>query len=279
MDLLTDVAKNASSMSRQQEELVVVINSTTEEAHKISAMALATLCRAIDVHNTTSNLIRRLSSQDAVNVKALQQQINVLVTQIQLDIYECDVFNTSQRLINQVENVTAGIPLYDVELLQSIVHDVVHNITELVTNFNSSFDHFSDLEEQAAVLNDTGEALLQTGRELKDEADVLFMMLNETFTSTMQTIDTAHSYFDNVTVLHLNLTAVFHSFNESITDVVRRLEEAENVTEVASNSSIDGQEDLRHIRQLLSTTAQSLNKSTSQLADDNATLTIVSVST
>lgn len=278
MDLLTDIAENASTMSHQQENLAVIVSSTAEEARNISAMALATLCHAIDIHNATSNMIDQLSSQDAVNVKTLQQQIDALVTQMQVDISERDVFNTSQRLINQVENVISGIPLYDVDLVESMVNDIVSNVTELITNFNSSLDYLSDLEEQAAGLNDTGEELLQTGRELKEEADALFMTLNESFVSTMQIIDTAHLHFDDVTVLHNNLTAVFHSFNESISDVVERLEEAENDTKLANNLSVDGQEDLKHIRQLLNSTAQSLDNTASQLTADNATLTAVSVS-
>ena len=278
LDLLTDVAKDTSSMARQQENVIAVANSTAEKAHNISAMALAILCHAINIHNATSDTIRRLSSQDAVNVKTLQQQIDTLVTQIQVDISERDVFNTSEWLINQVENVTTGIPLYDVNLVESMVHDIVRNITELITNFNSSLDHLSDLKEQAASLNDTSEELLQTGREVKEDADVLFMTLNETFMNTMQIIKTAHLYFNNITVLHGDLTAVFHSFNKNISGVVKRLEQAENATEVANSLSVDGQEDLRHIRQLLNNTAQSLDNSANQLTDENATLTTVSVS-
>ena len=278
LDLLTDVAKDTSSMARQQENVTSVANSTAKKAHNISAMALATLCHAIDIHNATSDTIRRLSSQDAVNVKTLQQQIDTLVTQIQVDISERDVFNTSEWLINQVENVTTGIPLYDVNLVESMVHSIVRNITELITNFNSSLDHLSDLKEQAASLNDTGQKLLQTGREVKEEADVLFMTLNETLMNTTQIVDTANLYFDNITVLHSNLTAVFRSFNENISYVVKRLEEAENATEVANSSSVDGQEDLRYIHQLLNNTAQSLNNSANQLTNDSATLTTVSVS-
>lgn len=275
LDLLADIAVNASNMSRQQEDLAMITSLLVEEAHNISAMALATLCQAIDIHNATSDLIRQLSSHDAVNVMTLQQQIDSLVMQIQQAISEHNVFNTSQLLVDKAANIS--IPLFDVGLVDSMVHDVVQNVTNLYANVNKSLDQLEILEEQASDLNSTAEELLQRGRQLTEEADVLFRSLNELLFRTTQNITTAQVHFDNLTALHINLTATSRLFNGNFTDVKTRLEEAENITKVAHPLSVDGQEDVKHIQQLINVTMESLDNSNRQLTDDNTTLTAVSV--
>ena len=274
LKVLEVVADNATNTSRQQEYLVITTKLVAEEAHNVSAMGLATLCQAIDIHNATSNLIRQLNSQVAINIMMLQQQISVLVAHVQQATTVDDVFNTSQQLIYRAGNIS--IPPYDVELAQSMVNSVVQNVTELFDNFNNSLDQLQVLEEQASELNSTTENLLQTGRQLKKEAEMLLMRLNESFFRTMETINLAQSHFDNITKLYANLTAIYQLFNSSYTDVVMRLEDAENITEVAYDSAVDGEKDLKDIQQLLETTAQSLNNSTKQLTADEKILSIVS---
>ena len=276
MELVASKADNASNMSRQQENLAMAAKSAADEAHNISAAALETLCWAIELHNATSDLVRQLNSQDAVNITTLQQQINVVVMVIQETLSKHSVFNMSQQLINKAANIS--IPLYDVEVVESMVYDVLQNVSELFIDITKSLDRLEVLDEQASDLNDTAEELLQRGSELKEEADMLFLTLNESFFRTEQSISEAESYFNDIIVLHANLTTISQVFNDSIVDVVTRLEEedAENVSRVAHDLSVDAQDDLERIRQLLSATNESLDNSTNQLTDDDAILTTVS---
>ena len=247
-----------------------------DEAYNISTAALETLCRAIELHNVTSDLVRQLNSQDAVNITTLQQQINAVVMIIQQTLSEHDVFNTSQQLINQAANIS--IPSYDVEVVEFMVYNVIQNVSELFIAATKTLDQLEALKEQAGDLNNTAEKLLQRGRELKEEADTLFMTLNESFFRTEQNITEAEANFKDITELCDNLTAISKLFNDSITDVVTRLEEedAENISRIADNSSIDAQDELEHIRKLMSVTNESLDNSANQLANDNGVLNTVS---
>ena len=277
LELLASTADNTSNISRQQENLATVTKLTAEEAHNISVTAFEALCQAIELHNATIDLVRQLNSQDTVNITILQQQINADVILIQQTLSEHNVFNTSQQLIDKVANIS--VPSYNIMVVESMVDDVFQNVSELFNDATESLDRLEVLEEQAGDLNDTAEELLQRGRELKEEADMLFMTLNESFLSTRQNISEAESYFNDITVLHDNLTAISRVFNDSIiADVVTRLEDedAENVRRVAYNSSVGAQEDLERIWQLLSETNKSLTDSTNQLTDHNLDLTMVS---
>ena len=276
LDLIASVADNTSNTSRWQEDVAMAAKSGADEAHNISTAALETLCQAIELHNVTSDLVHQLNSQDAVNITTLQQQINTVVMVIQQTLSEHNVFNTSGRLINQTANIS--IPSYDVEVVESMVYDVIQNVSELYIAATETLGQLEALEEQAGDLNDTAEELLQRGRELKEEAEMLFMTLNESFFRTEQNITEAEAHFNDITELHDNLTTISQVFNDSITDVVTRLEEedAENISRVAHNLSSDAQDDLERIQQLLSATNESLDNSTNQLRADNVVLTAVS---
>lgn len=252
----------------------MAVNSTVVEAQEFMVAALESLCRTIEVHNITSHLIHQLNSQHTVNVTILQQQIGTLVAMIQQSISEHDVFNTSQQLIESVTNIS--IPTFDVDLVQSMVHDVVENITELIIVAYDSLEQLEVLEDLADDLNVTAKELLMSGAQLRKEADDLFMISNKSFFRAKQGIEMAQSYIDNVTELHDNLTITAQILNDNITDLITILEEAENITEVAYNSSVDAEDDLKQIHQILGMTTESLDNSTRQLTKLNETLKNVS---
>ena len=269
--MLENDARNAS---RWQENLAMAAKLTAEEAHNISSVALVTLCQAVELHNVTTNLVRQLKSQDAINVTTLQQQINAIVMVIQQVLSEHSVFNTSQQLIDEAANIS--IPSYDVTAVESMVNDALQNVSEIFTGATSSLEQLKMLKEQGGDLSDTVEGLLKTGRDLKEQADVLFKTLNESFFRTKENISAAELYFNDITVLHANLSMLSDEFN----DLFAKLEEedVENVTLLARGLSIDAQEGLQGIQQLLTSSNESLDNSTSQLTRDKKVLNEVSES-
>lgn len=274
MELLDDVAGNASRISHQQEHLALLANSAAADARNLSAIALQNLCQAIEIYNVTTDLVHQLDSQDAANVRILQQEIQALIISIQETISEHDVFNISRQLIDKAANIS--VPLYDVELLDILVHNVIQNATELVTNANKSLIRLTELEKLAGNVTSTAEELFRMRRQLEEESNELLITLNESFFWANQSINMAHSYIDNVTWLDTNLTMISQSFNKSFTDVVKELEQAENITKAAHNLSINGEEHLERIHQVLGDTEESLQQSSSQLSILNDTLDSVS---
>jgi len=273
--MLTDIADNANSVAHQQKDLTMAADFTAKEALNVSTMAFDNLCLAIDMHNTTSDLVNELNSQDVVNVQRRQLGIDELFMLVQRTTSEHNVFETSQQLIDRIANI--NIPYYNVGSLNSTVHDVIQNVTELITSVEMLLDELEALEEQANNLSNIVDKLLEMRTQLEEEAGEWLMSLNELFSVAEQNIKMAQSDINDIKQLHDNLTEFLQLFNNSITDVVIRLEEAEHFTEVANNVSVSGQNSLNNTQQLRDKTDQLLDGAIGQLTDINETLEIVSV--
>ena len=183
---------------------------TAEEAYNTSSVALVTLSQAVDLHDATTNLVRQLQSQDAINVTTLQQQINAIVMVIQQVLSELNVFNKSQQLIEKAANIS--VPSYNVATVESMVLDALQNVSELFIGSTSSLEQLKMLKEQGGDLNDTVEELLEAGRDLKEEADMLFKTLNESFFRTKENINAVELYFNDITILHANQSMLNDEF-------------------------------------------------------------------
>ena len=245
---------------------------TAEEAYNTSSVALVTLSQAVDLHDATTNLVRQLQSQDAINVTTLQQQINAVVMVIQQVLSELNVFNKSQQLIEKAANIS--VPLYNVATVESMVLDALQNVSELFIGATSSLEQLKMLKEQGGDLNDTVEELLEAGRDLKEEADMLFKTLNESFFRTKENINAVELYFNDITILHANQSMLNDEFNNLFAKL--KEEDVENVTMQAHSLSVDAQKGVQRIQQLLTSSNESLDNSTSLLASGYKVLNEVS---